>query len=290
MATSVRIIPGAITNTSIPIKKRDPLLDGDNNGVRFMFDLANTYCYVPGTPVQGKAVVDIAEISAAGQVNLTGGTLAAAGGGIDFTSSSARACVSTPAAVLGDLYADQEYILCGYWKLPIIGNFPGVGGGQNTTMFTAEAGNSDLYTTSAELVMAAWDMGTVGRLKFSRPIAVSATGLEQINLDMTAHAGLLTQIAMWRTSAAGWNCRLKSSAGTALGTANMTNVKSTGDFSAKALHFGMSGSFGVQVTNSARTGLRLFRGFIENTKRSSRAPVTVLDDDYARTIARGVYS
>lgn len=287
--TIVYQVPGAITDLSIPPLLRDSLLAGANSGIRFLFDLANAYSWTPGTPVQGKAVKDMAEISADGLINTTGGTLANSGNGIDFTGSSARACLSAPASVLADLWADQEYILCGYWKLPVIGNFPGAGGGQNTTMLTAEAGNSEHYGTSAEIVMAAWDMGAVGRLKFTRPIAVSTTGAEQINADMTSHAGLLTQIAMWRTATA-WNCRLKSSAGTTLGTQNTTNVKSTGNFSAKELHWGMSGSFGVQVTNSARTGLRLYRGFVENTKRSGRPPLTVLDDDYTRTVARGVYS
>ncbi|RYD32678.1 MAG: hypothetical protein EOP86_15155 [Verrucomicrobiaceae bacterium] len=285
--TVVYQVPGAITDLSIPPLPRDALLTAANSGIRFLFDLANAYSWTPGTPVQGKAVKDLSEISADGLIN-TAGTLAAAGNGIDFTTSTGRACLSAPASVLADLYADQEYVLCGYWKLPVLGNFPGVGGGQNTTLLTAESGASDHYGNSAEIVMAAWDMGAAGRLRLTRPVAVSTSGVESITLDLTPHAGLLTQIAVWRTAAA-WNCRLKSSAGTTLGIPNTVNVKSTGDFSSKALHWGMSGSFGVQVNNSARTGLRLYRGFAENTKRSGRTAITVLDEDYGRTVGRAVY-
>lgn len=285
--TVVYQVPGAITDLTIPPLPRDALLTGANGGVRFLFDLANAFSWTPGAPVRGKTVRDLAEISADGLIN-TAGALAAAGNGIDFTTSTGRACLSAPAGVLGDLYADQEYILCGYWRLPAIGSFPGVGTGQNTTMLTAESGAGDHYGSSAEIVMAAWDMAAVGLLHFTRPTAVSASGTESINLDMTAHAGLFTQIAVWRT-AASWNARLKSSAGTTLGAPNTVNVKSTGDFSSKGLHFGMSGAFGVQVSNSARTGLRLYRGFVENTKRSARPALTVLDEDYGRTVGRAVY-
>lgn len=282
----------AMTDTSVPILPIDQLTVGANNGVRFLFDLANGFSWTPGVPIQGKVVNDIAQISSNAIVNTSGGTLANLGNGIDFTNSTGRAAVTVPAGVIADLWADQYYILCAYYKLPLEVNFPAAGAaGRHTTMFTAQSGDTDNFDNSPEIGMAAWDNAVFGRLRFSRPINNGTGTGESINIDMrtpTNHAGLLVQVALYRTSV-GWYARMKSSAGTTLGSNTNTNVKNTYDFSAKAYNFGPSGSMGI-TTTSARNGLRLYRGFIENLQRSGRNPVTVLDDDYARTVARGVYS
>ncbi|RYD38981.1 MAG: hypothetical protein EOP87_00155 [Verrucomicrobiaceae bacterium] len=284
--TIVYQIPGAITDTSIPILPRDALLTGSNNGVRFLFDLANAFSWTPGTPVQGKAVTDMAEISAAGQVNLSAGTLANTGNGIDFTSVTGRGCVSLPATVAANIWTDQQFIMCAYYKMPAVPTV--TTGSASTSLFTAESGNSDHYGASAEFVLANWITTVSGRVQFARCTALNT--VDTRNLDMTIHAGLVTQVACWRT-ATEWNARFKSSAGTTLGTLAGANTKNTTfDFSAKTLNFGPSGSFGIKDPYGAKTGLRLYRGWVENLVTSGRTPITVLDADYTNTIARAVYT
>lgn len=282
--TVVFQIPGAMTDTSVLPIPRDPVLTGAGTGVRFLFDLANSYCWTPGTPVQGTVAKDMAEVSADATVNVGGGTLANLGNGIDYTSSTGRTCLSLPASVAANLWTDQEFIMCAYYKLPAVPE--ATTGSASLSLFTAEAG-TDHYGASPEFVLANFVATVSGRVQFARCTAVST--VDTRNLDMIIHAGLVTQVACWRT-ATEWNARFRSSAGTTLGVLSGSNVKNTTfDFSAKELHFGPSGSFGLRP-DYARTNLRLYRGWVENLVLSGRSPIAVLDADYLRTAARAVYT
>lgn len=284
--TVIYQIPGAMTDTSVQPLPRDPLLVGANNGVRFLFDLANTYCWTPGTPVQGKVARDMAGISADAIVNLSAGTLANSGNGIDFTNVTQRGCLTLPVTVAANIWTDQQFIMCAYYKMPAV---PATTtGSASTTLFTAESGNGDHYGVSPEFVLCNWTTNVSGRVQFARCTAMNVVDIR--NLDMTSHAGLVTQVACWRTGAE-WNARFRSSAGITLGTLSGSNVKNTTfDFSSKNLNFGPSGAFGIRDPYSAKTGLRLYRGFVENLVTSGRNHITVLDNDYTQTMARGVYS
>lgn len=206
------------------------------------------------------------------------------GNGIDFTGVTSRGCLSLPASVAANIWPDQQFIMCAYYKMPDVPELSS--GSAGTSLMTAEAG-SDHYGASPEFVLTQFVTTDPGRISFNRCTALNT--IETRNLDMDIHAGLLTQVAVWRT-AANWNARLKSSAGTTLGTVSGSNVKNTTfDFSAKTLNFGPSGAFGIKDPYSAKTELRLYRGFVENLVTSGRNVTTVLDDDYTRTIAREVY-
>lgn len=286
MATYVWTLPGTITDTSIEPLRRDMLLAGDNNGVRFLFDLENRFCYDAGAPTAGKAVRDIAEISAAGAVAQPTALLTSAGGGIDFSSTDTRDFgVRIPATVSADLWADQEYIICSYYKMPAIGNYPTVTSGLASPFFTATSA-LESYANSPEIVISAWDRSTSGWLSFRRQTALNAYSLAV--LVPTTHAGQVVQMAVYRT-ASGWAVRIKSPAGTST-AAGAGNAKNTLDFSAKQINFGIFGIFGPNTELASRTGRRLYRGWVENLHRSGRDPVAVLDADYARTVSRGVFS
>lgn len=277
----------AVTDLSIPVLKRDNLLTTDiNGGVRFLMDLYNAYCYNADTaPSNGKTFKDMANVSADGTINVTGGSLSHAGNGIDFTAVTSRGCLSMPASVSANLWDDQEFVICAYYKLPAVPAV--VGGSASTTLITSQAANGDHYGASPELVMSNFNTATLGRIAVNRITALNTTETRQ--LDFTTHAGLVTQLGVYRT-ASGWGARLKSSAGTTLGTGTSPNAKNTLDFSAKGIHFGPSGAFGIKDPYAAKTDLRLFRAWVENLHISLRDPIAVLDQDYSETIARNVYS
>lgn len=289
-----------ILNHSIPPMERDDLLTNDNDGVRFLFDLANGYSYAAGEPTNGKVVKDMAEISVNGTIANPAGLLASGGGGIDFTNILAiDNGIRVPATVAADLWADQEYIVCGYFKLPVAANWPPqTGSGLGGTFMTACSGTED-YTDSPEIGIVACNLGAVGRISFRRQgvIPTNATDIALSGMH-TIHGGLLVQIAYWRT-ATECNFRLKSSGGTSLGTAAAAGAKNTSDFSAKQMNWGPFGQYGLPNSGDFRTGLRLYRGFVINHKRMGYSsgitrpgydPVSILNRDYDSVIARGVFS
>lgn len=288
MSTIVYTYPVAITDTSIPVTPRDELITGANGGLRFLFDLANGYSYAAGSPTNGKAVRDLADISAAGSIANPDASVVAGGGGIDFTGiTSANKGIKLPASVLANLFADQEYLVCSYVKMPLLADWPAVSSGLSGTWITATDG-TDSYVDSPELALVCCSLTQVGGVTVRRQTALNVHSALSLT-GCTIHAGLLTQVAFWRTPT---ECgfRFKSSGGTSVVT-GAAGAKNTADFSAKTLNFGPFGSFGYGASVSNwKKGQRLYRGFSENLHTSGRSPVTVLDDDYARTIARGVYS
>lgn len=288
MSTIVYTYPVSITDTSIPITPRDELITGANDGVRFLFDLANEYSYVSGTPSNGKAVRDLADISSAGSIANPDASVVAGGGGIDFTSiSSGNKGIKLPAAVLDDLFEDQEYLVCSYVKMPLLADWPAVSSGLSGTWITATDGTSS-YVDSPELALVCCSLTQVGGVTMRRQTAINVHAALSLT-GCTIHAGLLTQISFWRTASA-TGFRFKSAGGTSVVT-GAAGAKNAADFSAKTLNFGPFGSFGygASVANW-KNGQRLYRGFVENLHRSLRDPVTVLNADYDRVIARGVFT
>lgn len=283
--------PVASTDTSLEIAVRDPLLKGDNGGVRYAFDTAFGFSYpggpiasrpAPGAPANGAVIYDIAE-RGDGAVLLSGaGPIAYAGGGFDVTATLAAGCaVEAPAAATADLLVPageddvtQNYLIMTYIKLPEAANWPT--GSGISSLFSV--GN---YTTEAALLTLSMGNGVTGRISVRRQLTGS-TNESTLQLTDAGAAGQVCQIACWRNGAE-QGIRLKRASGVTKATIAV-GADNTQDFSARRAQFGRPVAFGG--TNAAYNGVRVYRGAIENLARSLRDPVAVLDADWARVAAR----
>lgn len=278
----------AFTDPSLPVLTRDRLLLDDNGGVRHLFDLAYPFSWPGGVPVNGAVIRDVAE-NADGAFTLTGtGTVAAAGGGFDFTNvTTPVAEITIPAAVSTDIWGDgvvnQYFLQCLYMRLPTLAGWS-VSGVPAMTSFTSAATGFQ-----AENEMFGFHQATSGgtpRVRGLRCLNGTAS-LDEFNIEPTAgHYGSVVQLAFWR-DASGQVMRLKSANGSIL-TGKAVNVNNAVSFAGKAGHIGIGAARWPPVTTGR--GFRVYRGFVENLRTSGRNPAAVLDADWARTIARGVFT
>lgn len=282
----VMVFKTAQTSTAIGLSTlhRDKALAGANGGVKFMFDTAFSYCVPASAPTNGAVVRDISE-HADGTFN--GALPAYAGGGYDFSGITADPSeVVGGAGCLASIYAGSQYFMAvGWFKMPTISDF-----NTNATLapiFCTTSGNSG-YPSEADLLL----IGQINSplLSFRRQTNGGST-TDKIDLSPALHYGLVSQVAFWR-NAAGQGARIKSAGGTTVGTLAIGSAN-TGDFSAKLPRWGVPDSFnnlaGIPA-HQAASNMRLYRGWIEDLQVSGRNPLTVLDADFAATIARGVFS
>lgn len=111
-------------NPNLETLKRDQLLAGDNAGVRFLFDTAFGFSYAGGLPADGSKIVDVSEHADGSFVLSSGQAVGYNGNGFDLSTLTAitgitgQAHVLAPAAVWGDIAADQNFLFCTYMRLP----------------------------------------------------------------------------------------------------------------------------------------------------------------------------
>ncbi|RWB96505.1 MAG: hypothetical protein EOQ56_25630 [Mesorhizobium sp.] len=284
------VIKSSVASTAPGLQKlrRDTLLDGlAAGGVPFLFDLAFAYGWPSlAAPIDGSAIVDLAEV-ANGTVEIKAGqTVSYAGGGFDFGAlTDDPADIKAPAGCLSSIFSGNQYFMVAfYMKLPTSGNWNSI------------SAIAPMFLTSTALYLTEADMVTIAQANQPQLQARRQTdgGAGIVSLSVTPDATIydqVCQVAFWR-HAAGTGLRVKSALGSKIAT-GAVGVKNTGDFSLKRPQFGvpdasnaLAGS--VPHRNAAKT--RLYRGWIENLEISGRDPLTVLDADWARTIARGVFS
>ena len=262
-----------------------------------VFDAAYSYSYPTLGPPADEAVIrDIAEISANGRFELgSGKTIGYAGGGFDFSSYTntggyRSSYVEAPAAPSAHIWSagaanHQVFLICLYLRLPLLADW---NTGAGILPFVQFANGASGYPAESDLL-------TMGMNSVNVPGSLTArrqlNGLSSINaltlFPALADYGSVVQLAFWRNDA-GQGFRLKSAAGKLL-TSAAKGDNNTGDFSAKLMKVGILPSF-WSVAPAASVKWRLYRGFIENLRTSGRDPETVLDADWARTMARGVFS
>lgn len=296
--------PGIPVDLSRPLPVRDPALVGvANSGVRFMADAAFPWCYPGGSPTgrpdagdpaNGAVIQDMAE-RANGSFALPAAGTTYAGGGFDFTSSTAltgsrNVGIIMPASVLADLWtsyggASQQYLFSAWVKLPTAANW------NNNANLLSIAGDLS-YLSAASLFILTMQNG--GTLHVRRQ--TSAGNYDVTNaLTLTpasADYGSVVQISVWR-NASGQGLRLRSANGTIVVT-RAAGADNTQNFSANPFTVGRNGaSFaGASPTSTltALTGFRVYRTMMENLARSGRDPIAVQDAAYTAVTARGVFS
>ena len=87
MPTPLLDLGEACTDLTMPFDHADLVVD-DNDGVRFVMDLADRYCYASGAaPTNGTPILDLAERAPAGQFVLgSGKSIGFSGNGFDFST------------------------------------------------------------------------------------------------------------------------------------------------------------------------------------------------------------
>jgi len=277
-------------NPNLETLKRDQLLAGDNAGVRFLFDTAFSFSYGGGSPANGAKMGDVSEHADGSFVLSNGQAVGYSGKGFDLstvtgiTSDTSQAHVLAPGGIWSGIAAAQEFIVCAYLRLPAEVDW-------NTEAsilaFFASSANGNGYGAVADPLTIGL-RATAKSISFRRQTAVGAQ--VELTCSPEGHYGKVAQVAFWR-NAAGTGARIKSVGGLtqATGVAGALNVA---DIAACQPRFGNAVAFNYANLPGHRAGrkYRLYRGFIENLAVSGRDPVAVLDADYARTVARGVFS
>lgn len=287
MSAVILTLGQAVTDPTGLIKlNRDQLLDGDNDGVLFLCDLAREYTWDGSTPTNGAEVGDISE-TGDGQWSIeSGAVISIAGNGMDLTSNEAgrTACIQAPATVSAALYDSgsslQHWMVGMYVKLPASGSWWSSGTVGPLVKFAA-----DNYTNGAEHFMVA--LSNIPGMQIRRGLSTGAVEITTLSggATITPHQGIITQVIAYRT-ASGTFIRLRSSGGTT-GTSTAAAAANNQNFSALQAQFGSGG--GAWTLHGAGAP-RIYRVWIEDLAVSGRNPLTVADEDYTRTIARNVFS
>ncbi|MDP3550599.1 MAG: hypothetical protein Q8R81_09400 [Novosphingobium sp.] len=284
--------PNVSTAAGLKKFRLDPLLDGDNGGVKFLFDFPSKVGW-PGqdAPTNGDVVKNVATTPGLmelgdGAMNIVSGqTPAFAGGGIDFNGST-----NDPIEVVGPVgslssiaAADNDYFLiCCYMRMPSSGDWNT--SGSLAPLFCTTSGSNGWTTPEADLLTIA--MQSAGILTIRRQTAGATAARADIAMSSNFY-GQFCQIVAWR-NAAGMGIRIKSDLAEQTGTA-VVGSNNSEDFSAKQPRWGIPNSFnGLSGTAAHRAThkTRLYRGWIEDLSQSGRNPLTVADADWTRVQAR----
>lgn len=283
-------------------KRRDPLLESDNDGVRFAFDLDFSWSYpggdletrpAPGNPTAGQTIYDIAE-RGNGAYQRQGSTPVAsyAGGGFDFDGITRTPYgVKAPASAWSTIYsaANRYFLWCGYYRMPSSSNWKASNG--SFEIFTNTEANGS-YISQVEPLTIFQITPTAGNPKIiaRRQVLVGASpsNATVLELPMTGdYFGKLCQVAFWR-NASGQGFRIKSADNEASATAAV-GTETALNFSATRPTWGNgatpdNGDLSAENKNAVK--YRLYRGFLEDLALSNRNPLDVINGDWTRVQAR----
>jgi hypothetical protein len=177
---------------------------------------------------------------------------------------------------------NQYFMATMYLRLPAQADWPTTGGVAALTF----SQSSSRYTSVPEIIEVT-PFGQAGGARYLVANRQTSIGnIAQLNMPAVASDyGALAQVAYWR-NAAGTGFRLKTASRVNKTTAAV-GPNNTASFA------GLKGRFGLPPTTSltgTNNNFRLYRMALEDLSISGRDPETVLDADWARTIARGVFS
>jgi hypothetical protein len=265
--------------------RRDPILSGDQGGVKFMFDLSFPWCHPGDDPSDSDVIRDISGTGNGDFDLIAGQSVTFAGGGFDFALlSDEPSVVRGPAGCLASIDAGNQYFMVVGWeKMPISGDWNTAAG--IAPSFCTTAGASGYVTPEADMLTVAQTNTPQFAARRQTDGASTVVALNQTAL--TNYYGQVCQWAFWR-NADGIGFRLKSALGTTLLTGAVGSANS-GDFSSKQPQWGVPGSFnnlGSLAEHRNAANKRLYRGWVENLEESERSPLVVLDADW--TFAAGL--
>ena len=292
----------------------DDVTVADNDGVRTIFDLAFRKCYpggpfagrpAPGAGIEGAVIYDMTRTdSGDGDLSVAmvpenGSSLPWVGGGFDLSDTTAGETaggigVMGPAAALADIWnpapagavsvgETQHFLWVGYYKLPLTADWAATGAIRSIFSACTDIGG---YTAETDILNISMRAASPYQIDARRQIAEATAEATTIIQPNAADYGKLVQLAYWR-NAAGSVFQIKSAAATTKSAATV-HADNTQNFSALRPLWGHPATF--YAGPEGYSGLRVYRGWLENLARSGRDPETVLDADWARVAARGVFS
>lgn len=211
-------------------------------------------------------------------------TAAVANGVITGLTLTAGGTGYTSAPTVTIVPADQYFSLVTYLRLPTADTWYTAAGVSGLLAFT---------TTGAGYTTPETDLLTIvmGQAPSSRFFTLSrqTNGATVDQLAVVPAAGDLGQFAQlaYARTPTGQIARLKTATNTVLQTRALGS-ENAGNFSGKKGIIGAPRSF--YSSNASARNFKLYRAFVENMRTSGRDPVSVWDADWARTVARGVFS
>ena len=271
-----------------PINRPDDVLLDDQDGTRWLFDLASPLSWEGTAPVNTAVIKDVAGKGNGDIVvrSTQAGKATYSGGGWDFAPlTDDGVYVRAPASVMANLYdAYQEMGVLFYVKFPAQADW--APGSTFLPFFTAgDTAGDETYLTGVDpLSIGASSDG----LKVNWAVDTSTRSVLAI-APGADHWSQIVQVAAWRQGGV-LNFQMRSAASkTKLSTPAATNC--AGNFAAKLAKFGIppQGWNSAFSTFSCRK-MRLYRGLIENLHTSGRDFGQVADGDWTRTIGRAVFS
>ena len=280
-----RAIVGGIeaTDDTLPVLITDGLLDGANGGVLFLADMESRFSW----PAQSnfsdaEPVYDLAGGSA-GSFQQTSATLPTfSGNGWDYGSGvDLFHHLEVPARVAASIYGaggsgEHDYVIALYAKLIPTESWYGTGV------------HGMLHQGASYTATPVWGTfgpeATLGRLVWRRAKSVSAS-INSVYLDNvhTNFADKVIQIGLWKSG--GIMKFLVQSADLRALSSGSAAPAIEHDYSSLPFLVG-----NLNVAYSGKFFRRLYRFWAEDLTVSGRSPEDVLDADWNRTIARGVFS
>ncbi|ALP62831.1 hypothetical protein [Paraburkholderia caribensis] len=283
----VFVLSQVVTDNTLPILYRDPLLSGANNGVKLLVDLASTYSWPKqAAPVNTDAVLNLDESGNNASVVIgANGAPTYAGRGFDFGAvTGIGEYIQGDGGFAAALAADtnQYFMIMLYLRMPAQVDWPTTGGLAVLTF----SQSSSRYSTVPEIV----ELTPFGQSSGTRYLIArrqTAVGsADQFNLlaDATDY-GAFAQIAFWR-NAAGCGFRLKTASRT-VKTTGVVGANNTASLTGLKARFGVPSITSLTGTNN---NFRIYRLALEDLSISGRDPEAVLDADWARVVARAIFS
>lgn len=260
----------ASSNPDLPQAERDDLLIGTTSGID-LFDISHPYSYRSSTDaVSGQVVYNLARNQDNLVVQLPAGSTAdLLGGGIVFeTTVSGFAGVKMPADIQADLFANQEYLVCVYIKIPTTAEWP--------TSNNRFIGDSAVANDS---MVQGYFSNVVGQFVARRITASGGAGEQRTYIIPEEHRGKVAQISIYRTSTS-WGFVINCD-GLSFGSSQASGSNSTYDWSSKSMIFGAT---------AVNNPIQVYRGFIENIHNTGRDPIAVISADWLRIKNLGVFS
>jgi hypothetical protein len=284
-----------VANAGLPLLKRDPLMRDDyNGGVCWAFDAAFGWCYGGTSPVPADAVFRDTSEHADARMRVfagdTGPTIA--GGGLDFSNvANGQTYLEIPASAAKTIYDNsQQFLFCIYSKLPTAPDWVTTAGETAFVTFATTAnhwqGSTDMLTISMSYNSA------TPQVWLRRQTGSGAADFQALSGNVGPMQGALAQLAFWRNGTE-LGASFRTAAGRVTATPKAAGANNTLDFSTRVGRIGIAPTSGAHSsTNNLLNArkLRHYRGWLEALQLSGRSPLTVLDADWDRTIARGVFS
>ena len=310
--TYVLQIPFDTGDNTLVKRPRDTLVIGDNDGVRFLFDLDFPWSY-PGGPVEarqpagapadGAALYDMVERANGAARIAQPGAITFAGRGFDFSAVTTRSnFIEIPGSVATDLWnpvngKSQLYLMMLYLRMPTLANWAEVNQFFNSAPLLSWCAKTNVNWGSADVdlvSLTAFNNGMYAKRMTAGYVASPTTNAVYVDIAATlaqcqVHQGRFTQVGIYRTESA-YGLRFRSSAGTTLLEIGASGTASTTSFAGAIGRLGISNIMGWPATITNAHDFRIYRAAIENLARSGRDPKAVLDADYTRTTTRAVFA